>query len=187
MTKDEILVALDKCILGDYKFLYISPERLLTDIFIVKLEQMNVSFLVVDESHCISQWGYDFRPSYLQIAKIREYLPEVPVLALTATATTDVVNDIQEKLLFKEKNVFQKSFARENISYIVREEEDKSKLLLKILHSVDGSAIVYVRNRKKTKEISEFLNTHSILSDYFHAESIIKQKIKAASLEKQHL
>ena len=169
MTKDEILVALDKCILGDYKFLYISPERLLTDIFIVKLEQMNVSFLVVDESHCISQWGYDFRPSYLQIAKIREYLPEVPVLALTATATTDVVNDIQEKLLFKEKNVFQKSFARENISYIVREEEDKSKLLLKILHSVDGSAIVYVRNRKKTKEISEFLNTHSILSDYFHA------------------
>jgi ATP-dependent DNA helicase RecQ len=169
MTKDEILVALDNCILGDYKFLYISPERLATEIFRKKLEQMTVSFLVVDESHCISQWGYDFRPSYLRIADIRSLLPGVPVLAVTATATPEVVNDIQEKLHFKEKNVFQKSFERKNLAYVVRNTTDKERQLLKILENVGGSAIVYVRDRKKTKEIADFLNQNNITADYYHA------------------
>jgi len=170
MTWDEIQIALDNCVLGNYKFLYVSPERLATDIFVAKLKQMIVSFVVVDESHCISQWGYDFRPPYLKIADIRALLPEnTPVMALTATATPEVVNDIQEKLHFRKKNVFQKSFERKNLAYVVKTVDDKLRFLLKILESVSGSAIVYVRDRKKTKEISQFLNQNNITADFFHA------------------
>ncbi|MDR1161662.1 MAG: RecQ family ATP-dependent DNA helicase [Tannerellaceae bacterium] len=169
MTRQEIIKQLENCIFGDYKFLYVSPERLSTEIFKAKLQAMNVSLLVVDESHCISQWGYDFRPSYLTIADIREELPGVPVLALTATATPDVIDDIQDRLLFKEKNVFQKSFLRKNLSYIVRRSDDKLSVLLRILQSVSGSAIVYVRNRKRTKEIATVLQQAGISAGFFHA------------------
>ncbi len=169
MSRQEIITQLENCIFGDYKFLYVSPERLGTEIFRAKLTAMNVCLLVVDESHCISQWGYDFRPSYLQIAEIRDLLPDVPVLALTATATPEVVDDIQERLKFRAKNVFQKSFARENLSYIVRKAEDKLNMLLYILGKVPGSAIVYARNRKRTKEIATTLQQAGISADYFHA------------------
>lgn len=169
MTRQEIIAQLENCIFGDYKFLYVSPERLGTDIFKSKLQAMNVNLLVIDESHCISQWGYDFRPSYLSIADIREELPGVPVLALTATATPEVVNDIQERLHFKEKNVFKKSFVRKNLSYIVRQTEDKLNSLVYILGKVPGTAIVYVRNRKRTKEVAVMLQQAGISADFFHA------------------
>ena len=169
MTRQEIIAQLENCIFGDYKFLYVSPERLGTDIFKSKLQAMNVCLLVIDESHCISQWGYDFRPSYLSIADIREELPGVPVLALTATATPEVVNDIQERLHFREKNVFRKSFVRKNLSYIVRQTEDKINTLIYILGKVPGTAIVYVRNRKRTKEIAALLQQAGISADFFHA------------------
>lgn len=169
MTRQEIIAQLENCIFGDYKFLYVSPERLGTDIFKSKLQAMNVCLLVIDESHCISQWGYDFRPSYLSIADIREELPGVPVLALTATATPEVVNDIQERLHFREKNVFRKSFVRKNLSYIVRQTEDKINTLIYILGKVPGTAIVYVRNRKRTKEIAVLLQQAGISADFFHA------------------
>lgn len=169
MTRQEIIKQLENCIFGGYKFLYVSPERLSTEIFKAKLSAMNVSLLVIDESHCISQWGYDFRPSYLTISRIREELPGVPVLALTATATSDVVNDIQEKLLFKEKNVFQKSFYRKNLSYIVRQTDDKLNALVQILQKVKGSAIIYVRNRQRTKEIATMLQQAGISANFFHA------------------
>jgi len=169
MRRQEIITQLENCIFGGYKFLYVSPERLTTEIFLAKLQAMQVSLLVIDESHCISQWGYDFRPSYLKIADIRQYLPGVPVLALTATATPDVVNDIQDKLLFKEKNVFQKSFLRQNLSYTVRKTDDKISQLIYILERVRGSAIVYVRNRKKTKEIATLLKEKGMSADFFHA------------------
>ena len=169
MTRQEIIAQLENCIFGDYKFLYVSPERLGTDIFKSKLQAMNVCLLVIDESHCISQWGYDFRPSYLRIADIREELPGVPVLALTATATPEVVNDIQERLHFREKNVFRKSFVRKNLSYIVRQTEDKINSLIYILGKVPGTAIVYVRNRKRTKEIAVLLQQAGISADFFHA------------------
>lgn len=169
MTRQEIIAQLENCIFGDYKFLYVSPERLGTDIFKSKLQAMNVCLLVIDESHCISQWGYDFRPSYLSIADIREDLPGVPVLALTATATPEVVNDIQERLHFREKNVFRKSFVRQNLSYIVRQTEDKINSLIYILGKVPGTAIVYVRNRKRTKEIAVLLQQAGISADFFHA------------------
>ena len=169
MTRQEIIAQLENCIFGDYKFLYVSPERLGTDIFKSKLQAMNVNLLVIDESHCISQWGYDFRPSYLSIADIREELPGVPVLALTATATPEVVNDIQERLHFKEKNVFRKSFVRKNLSYIVRQTEDKLNSLIYILGKVPGTAIVYVRNRKRTKEVAVMLQQAGISADFFHA------------------
>ena len=169
MTRQEIIAQLENCIFGDYKFLYVSPERLGTDIFKSKLQAMNVCLLVIDESHCISQWGYDFRPSYLSIADIREDLPGVPVLALTATATPEVVNDIQERLHFREKNVFRKSFVRQNLSYIVRQTEDKINTLIYILGKVPGTAIVYVRNRKRTKEIAVLLQQAGISADFFHA------------------
>ena len=169
MTRQEIIAQLENCIFGDYKFLYVSPERLGTDIFKSKLQAMNVCLLVIDESHCISQWGYDFRPSYLSIADIREELPGVPVLALTATATPEVVNDIQERLHFREKNVFRKSFVRKNLSYIVRQTEDKINSLIYILGKVPGTAIVYVRNRKRTKEIAALLQQAGISADFFHA------------------
>lgn len=169
MTREEISTQLENCIFGNYKFLYISPERLNSELFRSKLRAMNVSLLVVDESHCISQWGYDFRPSYLHIARIREMLPEVPILALTATATPEVVNDIQEKLLFRKKNVFQKSFARRNLSYIVRYTENKQQTLIHMLNKVSGTAIVYVRNRKQTQEIATILQQAGIPAHFFHA------------------
>ncbi len=169
MTREEILVALENCIFGDYKFLYISPERLTTDIFQVKLKKMKVSFITVDESHCISQWGYDFRPAYLKISEIRKILPGIPVLALTATATPKVVKDIQEKLEFKTENVFRMSFERKNLIYVVRTTENKEGELIHILQNVQGSAIVYTRNRKGTKEIAEMLNVKGITAFYYHA------------------
>ena len=169
MSRQEIIKQLENCIFGDYKFLYVSPERLSTEIFLSKLQAMQVNILVVDESHCISQWGYDFRPSYFNIADIRTLLPNVPVLALTATATPEVVNDIQERLRFKKKQVFQKSFARTNLSYVVRETEDKINTLLHIIDKIPGTAIVYVRSRKRTKEISDALRLSGISADFFHA------------------
>ncbi len=169
MTSDAILMTLDNAIFEAYKFLYVSPERLGTPIFMTKIKQAKVCMIAVDESHCISQWGYDFRPSYLRIADIRELLPDVPVLALTATATPEVVDDIQEKLHFKEKNVFQKSFQRSNLAYVVRTVENKDENLLKILNSVPGTSVVYVRNRKRTKEIADFLNVNGISAENFHA------------------
>ena len=169
MTREEIVISLENCIFGDYKFLYISPERLDTEIFRIKLRSMKISMITVDESHCISQWGYDFRPAYLKISEIRNLLPGVPVLALTATATPEVVKDIQQRLGFREENVFRMSFERKNLAYIVRHTEDKNGELLHILNSVNGSAIVYTRNRKKTKEISLFLNQNNITATFYHA------------------
>lgn len=169
MTSKEILQTLENAVFDAYKFLYVSPERLATSIFITKVQQMNVSLIAVDESHCISQWGYDFRPSYLKIAEVRDYLPKAPVLALTATATLDVVDDIQEKLHFKEKNVFRMSFHRSNLAYVVRNTEDKNEQLLKILNGVPGSSVVYVRNRKKTKEIADWLNERGVIAEHYHA------------------
>jgi ATP-dependent DNA helicase RecQ len=169
MTRQEILTALENCIFGNYKFLYISPERLDTEIFRTKLRSMKVSMITVDESHCISQWGYDFRPAYLKIAEIRELLPEVPVLALTATATPEVVTDIQARLKFREGNVFRMSFERKNLAYIVRKTDNKTKELLYILQRISGSAIIYVRNRRRTKEITELLMNEGITADFYHA------------------
>ena len=178
MSRSEIIVALDNCIYGNYKFLYVSPERLTTDLFIAKLPHLHVCLLVIDESHCISQWGYDFRPSYLRIADIREYLPEIPVLALTATATPEVIDDIQEKLNFRQKNVFSKSFERKNIAYVIRETDDKIFEMLHILSKVQGCSIIYVRSRKLTKEIAVELQKHGIGADYFHAGLNPDEKIK---------
>ncbi len=169
MSRNEILICLDNCVLEAYKFLYVSPERLSTALFLEKIVQARVCMIAVDEAHCISQWGYDFRPSYLKIANIRELLPDVPILALTATATPEVVEDIQEKLEFKEKNVFRKSFLRSNLAYIVRTTENKEEQLLHILNKVPGTSVVYVRNRKKTKEIAEFLVKQGITAEHFHA------------------
>lgn len=169
MTRQEIIVALENCIFGDYKFLYISPERLDTEIFRAKLRGMKINLIAVDESHCISQWGYDFRPSYLKIAEIRNLLPDIPVLALTATATPEVVHDIQKKLKFKKENVFRMSFERKNVAYIVRQTEDKEKELLRILHKIPGPAIVYTRTRKQTKETAILLNNHDIRAEFYHA------------------
>ena len=169
MTREEIIVALENCIFGDYKFLYISPERLDTEVFQAKLRSMKVSMITVDESHCISQWGYDFRPAYLKIADVRKLLPGVPVLALTATATPEVVKDIQLRLAFRRENVFRMSFERKNLAYIVRRTEDKAGELIHILSQVAGSAIVYTRNRKRTKEVSLFLNQHGISATFYHA------------------
>ena len=169
MTRQEILTALENCIFGDYKFLYISPERLDTDIFRTKLRSMKVSMITVDESHCISQWGYDFRPAYLKIADIRELLPGVPLLALTATATPDVVQDIQSRLKFREKNVFRMSFERKNLAYIVRKTDNKTAELLHILRRMPGSAIIYVRSRRRTKETTELLTHEGITADFYHA------------------
>lgn len=177
MSRDEIITTLENCIFGDYKFLYVSPERLSSDIFIAKLQAMDVCLLVVDESHCISQWGYDFRPSYLKISDIRHLLDGVPLLALTATATREVVDDIQEKLLFKEKNVFRKSFERENISYVVRKADNKMAELIHILQTVPGTSIVYVRSRKQTQEIALLLQKAGIAASFFHAGLSHEEKI----------
>lgn len=169
MSRQEIIITLENCIFGNFKFLYISPERLDTEIFRTKLPKMNVCMITVDESHCISQWGYDFRPAYLKIAEIRELLPGVPVLALTATATPAVVKDIQARLHFREENVFRMSFERKNLAYIVRNTENKTGELLHILRRMPGSAIIYVRNRRRTKEITELLHNEDITADFYHA------------------
>lgn len=170
MTREEIIVALENCIFGDYKFLYISPERLSTEIFQTKLRHMKVSLITVDESHCISQWGYDFRPAYLKIADIRDMLPDVPVLALTATATPEVVKDICQRLHFREgSQTFRMSFERKNLAYIVRPTENKFEEVVRILQKMSGSAIVYTRNRKRTREVAELLNKQGITATFYHA------------------
>jgi len=184
MSREEQRTALDNCLYGPYRFLYVSPERLESEEFLKRVTQLPICLIAVDEAHCISQWGYDFRPSYLRIAEIRNVL-NVPVLALTATATPEVVEDIQQQLGFKESNVFRTSFARENLHYVVRRTDDKQAQLLHILQRVPGSAIVYVRNRKRTRELSEYINAnllhssnpsllHSFtpslpVADYYHA------------------
>ncbi len=168
-SRSEIVQILENCIFGGIKILYVSPERLGSDLFLNKLRHMKVSFVTVDEAHCISQWGYDFRPAYLKIADIREIKPEVPVLALTATATPEVVDDIQERLHFKEKNVFRMSFERKNLAYVVRETSDKAAELIHILNSVGGSSIIYARSRKRTKEIAELVAQSGISSTFYHA------------------
>lgn len=178
MTHQEILTTLDNAIFGDFKFLYVSPERLGTRLFLQKLQHMNISLLAVDEAHCISQWGYDFRPSYLRIAEIRDVLgANIPILALTATATKEVVEDIQTQLKFRKKNVFSKSFERNNLAYIVRQSETKLEDIVSVLNKTQGSAIVYVRSRKRTKEISDFLNQHGCSADYYHAGLPAKDKV----------
>jgi ATP-dependent DNA helicase RecQ len=169
MPNRDIDRILDNAVYGGLKFLYLSPERLKTELAIARIRQMKVNILAIDEAHCVSQWGYDFRPPYLMIAEIREFLPKTPILALTATATPEVVVDIQEKLLFREKNVFQKSFARPNIAYVVLDVEDKIIKTIEIFKKMPGSGVVYARNRKKTKEIAFLLQKNGVVADFYHA------------------
>ena len=169
MRHTEIDIALDNCIYGDIKFLYLSPERLQSEIVLERLQRMNISLIAIDEAHCISQWGYDFRPSYLNIAEIRTLLPNIPFLALTATATKEVAADIQKKLLFKKGVLIQNSFNRSNLAYMVLEENHKMDRLQKILHRIKGSAIIYVRSRKRAYELSSELNYLGLKSLYYHA------------------
>ena len=169
MSRDAIVTTLENCIFGGVKLLYISPERISSDLFQIKLKHIKVSFITVDEAHCISQWGYDFRPSYLQIAVIRKLVPNVPILALTATATPDVIDDIQERLGFTEKNVFRMSFERKNLVYVVRQAEDKEAEMVHILQSIPNTAIVYCRSRKRTKEIAQLLMQYGISATWYHA------------------
>lgn len=169
MGRREMDIALDNCVYGKFKFLYLSPERLQTDLFLARFRKMNVSLIAVDEAHCISQWGYDFRPPYLQIGALREIKPDVHFLALTATATKVVKEDIVEKLGLQEPLIFQKSFARENLSFVVRKTEHKEKKLLEILRHVPGSAIVYMRSRKGTVEMSRWLERQNIKTAFYHA------------------
>ena len=182
MSRQEIIIALENCIFGNYKFLYISPERLNTEIFLTKLRSIKVNMITIDESHCISQWGYDFRPAYLNIAEIRKHLPGVPVLALTATATPEVVVDIQKRLEFAEENVFRMSFERKNLAYIVRATDNKLAELIHILNRVQGSSIVYVRSRRRAKEITEFIVSEGITADFYHAglDNAVKDKRQKA-------
>ena len=182
MSWDKQRVALDNCLYGPYHFLYCSPERLESEEFRKRLADLPICLIAVDEAHCISQWGYDFRPSYLNIAEIRKLLPNVPVLALTATATPDTIDDIQQKLGFQEKNVLRKSFHRENLIYVVRQTDKKDEQVAHILSKVPGSAIVYVRNRKRAQELSEWINQQSAISnqqsvcDYYHAGLTTKER-----------
>jgi ATP-dependent DNA helicase RecQ len=169
MHKREIDIALDNCVHGKVKFLYLSPERLETEIVKVRLQKMKVNLIAIDESHCISQWGYDFRPSYLKISALKELLPNVPLLALTATATPEVIKDIQEKLQFKKQNVLQKSFERKNLIYLVIHEQDKLARLVKIAKNVKGTGVVYVRNRKKAQDIANYLVSNGVVADFYHA------------------
>lgn len=169
MRHDEIVQTLDNCVYGGVKLLYVSPERLSSDLFRIKISHSKVSFITVDEAHCISQWGYDFRPSYLEIASIRRIVPEAPILALTATATPQVIDDIQDQLLFQQKNVFRMSFARENLSYVVRHADDKNSELIHILSHTTGPAIVYARSRKRTKDVAELLTANGLNATFYHA------------------
>lgn len=169
MTKHELEITLDNCAYGNVKFLYLSPERLNTELFRVRLRKINVNLVAIDESHCISQWGYDFRPSYLKISELRELLPDVPFLAVTATATPEVVEDIQEKLGFVQKRVVKMSFERKNLVYLVRNVEDKNKHLLKIVNALPGTGVVYVRSRQKTQDIAQMLQKEGISADFYHA------------------
>ena len=176
LTRAEVNRTYEKCLYGNCKFLYVSPERLQSRGFLERLRQMPVKLIVVDEAHCISQWGYDFRPSFLHIADVRKLFPTAPVLALTATATPVVVEDIQRCLHFKAPNVFSMSFARSNLSYVVRTTEEKNAELIHILRSVAGTAIVYVRSRKRTKQICDVLNRAGIHADYYHAGLYVEDK-----------
>jgi ATP-dependent DNA helicase RecQ len=169
MTRHEIDVCLNNCVFGDFKFLYVSPERLSTELFLARVRDMNVNLIAVDEAHCISQWGYDFRPSYLEISSLRQVLDQVPLLALTATATPEVCEDIQERLAFRKKNLLKKSFDRENLAYLVRRTEDKRKEVINILKKLEGCGIIYVRNRKNCRELSLMLREQGIAADYYHA------------------
>ncbi len=181
-SRGEIIQTLENSIFGGVKILYVSPERLASEIFQVKLRHIKVSFITVDEAHCISQWGYDFRPSYLKIADIRKLKPAAPILALTATATPEVVDDIQERLHFAEKNVFKMSFERKNLAYIVRTVSDKQNEMIHILQCVEGAAIVYARSRKRTKELAELLNKSGISATFYHAglEPVVKDERQKA-------
>ena len=197
MSYDQQKVVLDNCQWGPYHFLYVSPERLESEEFRERLARLPICLIAVDEAHCISQWGYDFRPSYLRIAEIRDIIANsaasnssqskrpiaqrasnshIPILALTATATPDVVDDIQERLAFREKNVLRKSFLRSNLSYVVRETNKKADEIVHILSKVPGSAIVYVRNRQRTQEIAAYLNEKGISADFYHAGLSSKER-----------
>ena len=176
MRSADVLTVLENCIFGNYKFLYISPERISSDIFLNKVCKMPVSLITVDEAHCISQWGHDFRPAYRSISNLRTLFPHVPVLALTATATEAVVADIQQQLAFKEQNCFRMSFERKNLIYVVRRTENKYQELMHILRSLPGSAIVYTLNRKKTKEVCEFLLSQGVTAEYYHAGLSVDSK-----------
>ena len=169
MRSSDIVKALENCIFGDYKFLYVSPERLSSELFLKKIQRVKVSMVTVDEAHCISQWGHDFRPAYREVKQLREIFPSVPVLALTATATPEVVKDIQQQLGFAQENCFSMSFARKNLVYVVRHTENKPQELLHILDRIGGSAIVYTLNRKKTKEVCDILLANGVTAEYYHA------------------
>ena len=169
MRSSDIVKALENCIFGDYKFLYVSPERLSSELFLKKIQRVKVSMVTVDEAHCISQWGHDFRPAYREVKQLREIFPNVPVLALTATATPEVVKDIQQQLGFAQENCFSMSFARKNLVYVVRQTENKPQELLHILDRIGGSAIVYTLNRKKTKEVCDILLANGVTAEYYHA------------------
>lgn len=182
MSHNELSLTIDNCLFGDVKFLYLSPERLKSKDFREAFQRMKLSLLAVDEAHCVSQWGYDFRPPYLQIAEVREFFPKVPVLALTATATSEVVKDIQKQLKFGKENVFQKSFYRDNLLYVVQKEENKLGRLLRVIRNIGGTGIVYVRNRKKTREIADFLYQNKVIATYYHAglDSQLREKRQEA-------
>ncbi len=182
LTSREIDNILDMCIHGNMKFLYVSPERLDTDLFVARVQQMKVNLIAVDEAHCISQWGYDFRPSYMKIVELRNMFPEVPVLAVTATATPEVAIDIQEKLGFKKQNILRKSFERKNLSYVVLNEEAKGARLLKVVNNVKGVGIIYVRNRRKAEEVSAMLRQQGITADYYHAGLNFEERSKRQDL-----
>lgn len=176
MRNSEVLITLENCIFGDYRFLYISPERISSELFLNKVRKMSVSLITVDEAHCISQWGHDFRPAYRKISELRNMFPQVPVLALTATATPEVVRDIQEQLAFKAENCFRMSFERKNLVYVVRRTENKPQELLHVLGKIPGSAIVYTLNRKHTKEVCAFLLSKGITAEFYHAGLSAQEK-----------
>ncbi len=181
MTSQEIKIAMDNAVWGDYKFLYLSPERIATERFRERINKLDVNLIAVDEAHCISQWGYDFRPSYLRIAELRDLLPDVPVLAVTATATSQVIDDIQEQLKFRKKNVLRTSYYRNNLVYLVRNEEDKVNYLIRAVQKAKGTGIVYVKSRKLTREISDLLRKNDVSADYYHAG--LPSKIRSAKQE----